>query len=132
LLANAARSRHDGIWALQVRISKKQRNSKKWSEAKKRHTSVDVREIKIRCKVEEHDYQVNLRCARDFLAAGGKIKLLITLKERELQHKALTIELTSKFLKDLDEFAILDTEAHLKGRSVIMILSPNPQRIGRG
>jgi translation initiation factor IF-3 len=105
---------------------------KKNREAKKKHHVVDVKEIKMRYKIEDHDYQVKLRSARGFLQDGDKIKVLIMLKGREVQHKGLAIELMAKFLKELDDFAIVDREAKLEGKNVIMILSPNPQRMGRG
>ena len=101
---------------------------KKTREAKKKHHIVDVKEIKMRYKIEDHDYQVKLRSAKGFLQDGDKIKVLIMLKGREVQHKGLAIELMAKFLKEIDDFAIVDREAKLEGKNVIMILSPNPQR----
>jgi translation initiation factor IF-3 len=101
---------------------------KKNREAKKKHHVVDVKEIKMRYKIEEHDYLVKLRSAKGFLQDGDKIKVLIMLKGREVQHKGLALELMAKFLKELDDFAIVDREAKLEGKNVIMILSPNPQK----
>ncbi|MBX9685771.1 MAG: translation initiation factor IF-3 [Candidatus Obscuribacterales bacterium] len=97
-------------------------------EAKKKHHIVDVKEIKMRYKIEDHDYQVKLRHAQKFLQDGDKIKVLIMLRGREVQHKDLAIQLMARFLKELDDLAIVDREAKLEGKSVIMILSPNPQR----
>ncbi len=97
-------------------------------EAKKKHHVVDVKEIKMRYKIEDHDYQVKLRHAQKFLQDGDKIKVLIMLRGREVQHKGLAIDLMNRFLKELDDLAIVDREAKLEGKSVIMILSPNPQR----
>lgn len=105
---------------------------KKNREAKKKHHVVDVKEIKMRYKIEDHDYQVKLRSAKGFLTDGDKIKVLIMLKGREVQHKGLAIELMNKFLKELGDFAIVDREAKLEGKSVIMILSPNPQKARPG
>ena len=97
-------------------------------EAKKKHHNVDVKEIKMRYKIEDHDYQVKLRSSQKFLQEGDKIKVLIMLRGREVQHKGLALELMARFLKELDDLAIVDREAKLEGKSVIMILSPNPQR----
>ena len=101
---------------------------KRAREAKKKHHNVDVKEIKMRYKIEDHDYQVKLRSAQKFLQDGDKIKVLIMLRGREVQHKGLAIELMARFLKELDDLAIVDREAKLEGKSVIMILSPNPQK----
>lgn len=97
-------------------------------EAKKKHHIVDVKEIKMRYKIEDHDYQVKLRSAQKFLADGDKIKVLIMLRGREIQHKELALQLMSRFQKELEDLAIIDREARLEGKSVIMILSPNPQK----
>lgn len=97
-------------------------------EAKKKHHIVDVKEIKMRYKIEDHDYQVKLRKAQECLIEGDKLKVLIALKGREIQHKDLAIDLMNRFLNELADLAIVDREAKLEGKSVIMILSPNPQK----
>lgn len=101
---------------------------KRTREAKKKHHIVDVKEIKMRYKIEDHDYQVKLRSAQKFLMEGDKIKVLIMLRGREVQHKDLAIALMNRFLKELDDLPLVDREARLEGKSVIMILAPNPQR----
>ncbi len=101
---------------------------KRAREAKKKHHIVDVKEIKMRYKIEEHDYQTKLRHAKEFLTDGDKVKVLIMLRGREVQHKDLALSLMAKFWKELEELAIMDREAKLEGKSVIMLLAPNPQR----
>ena len=105
---------------------------KKNREAKKKHHIVDVKEIKMRYKIEDHDYQVKLKGAKSFLQEGDKIKVLIMLRGREVQHKDLALNLMARFLTELEDLAIVDREAKLEGKSVIMILSPNPQRTRSG
>jgi translation initiation factor IF-3 len=104
---------------------------KKNRETKKKHHVVDVKEIKMRYKIEDHDYQVKLRKAQEILSEGDKIKLSIMLRGREIQHKELAINLMLKFQKELDDLVIVDREPKLEGKSVIMILSPNPLHRGR-
>jgi translation initiation factor IF-3 len=101
---------------------------KRAREAKKKHHIVDVKEIKMRYKIEEHDYQTKLRHAKEFLTEGDKVKVLIMLRGREVQHKDLALGLMARFWKELEDLAIMDREAKLEGKSVIMILAPNPQR----
>jgi translation initiation factor IF-3 len=103
-------------------------NEKKSRENKKKHHIVDVKEIKMRYKIEEHDYQVKVRSGQKFLTDGDKIKVLIMLRGREMQHKGLALELMNKFSNELKELCIVDREPRIEGNSVIMILSPLPQR----
>lgn len=103
-------------------------NEKKQRETKKKHHIVDVKEIKMRYKIEEHDYQVKVRSGQKFLTDGDKIKVLIMLRGREMQHKGLALELMNKFSNELKELCIVDREPRIEGKSVIMILSPLPQR----
>jgi translation initiation factor IF-3 len=102
---------------------------KKAREAKKKHHIVDVKEIKMRYKIEDHDYQVKLRNAHKFLNDGDKIKVLIQLRGREVQHAKIAMGLMYKFFEELDNLAIYDREPKLEGKSIIMILSPNPQKV---
>jgi translation initiation factor IF-3 len=101
---------------------------KRAKEAKKKHHVVDVKEIKMRYKIEDHDYQVKLRNAQKFLNEGDKIKVLIQLRGREVQHAKMALELMDRFFNELNGLAIYDREPKLEGKSVMMILSPNPQK----
>ena len=101
---------------------------KRTREAKKKHHIVDVKEIKMRYKIEDHDYQVKLKNALKFLTDGDKIKVLIQLRGREVQHAKMALALMDKFFSELEGLAIYDREPKLEGKSVIMILSPNPQK----
>lgn len=101
---------------------------KKAREQKKKHHVVDVKEIKMRYKIEDHDYQVKVRNGIKFLNEGDKIKCLIMLRGREVQHANMALTLMHKFFNELKDLAIMDREPRLEGKSVIMILSPNPQR----
>lgn len=101
---------------------------KRAREAKRKHHVVDVKELKMRYKIEDHDYQVKLRSAEKFLNAGDKIKVLIMLRGREVQHAGMALELMNKFSDDLKDLAMIDREPKLEGKTVIMILSPQPQK----
>lgn len=101
---------------------------KKERETKKKHHIVDVKEIKMRYKIEEHDYNVKLRNAQKFLNDGDKIKVVIMLRGREMQHSKMAIDLMNRFSNELKELALIDREPRLEGKSVIMILSAIPQR----
>lgn len=83
----------------------------------------------MRYKIEEHDYQVKLRHAQEFLNDGDKIKVVIQLRGREMQHANMANELMNRFFVELNDLAIYDREPKMEGKSVIMILSPNPQKV---
>lgn len=103
-------------------------NEKRARETKKKHHIVDVKEIKMRYKIEEHDYQVKLRSGQKFLTDGDKIKVLIVLRGREMQHKSMAMTLMNRFATELKDLGIVDREPRLEGKSVIMILAPIPQK----
>jgi translation initiation factor IF-3 len=101
---------------------------KKARESKKKQHVQDVKEIKMRYKIEEHDFQVKLKHAQKFLTDGDKIKVLIVLRGREMQHADMAIDLMNRFAEDLKDLGAMDREPKLEGKSVIMILNPLPQR----
>ena len=100
-------------------------NKKRERENKKKHHIVDVKEIKMRYKIEEHDYQVKVRSGHKFLNDGNKIKVNMMLRGREMQHKHLAMELLARFATDLKDLGIIDKEPRAEGKSVIMIISPH-------
>jgi translation initiation factor IF-3 len=97
---------------------------KKTRESKRKTHVQDVKEIKMRYKIEDHDYQVKLRAAQKFLTDGDKVKVLTILRGREMQHKSMAMTLMNKFAEEVKELAIMDREPKMEGKSVIMILSP--------
>lgn len=98
---------------------------KRAREAKKKQHHQDVKEIKMRYKIEDHDYQVKLRNAHKFLNDGDKIKVLIQLRGREVQHSKMAMELMNRFFNELNGLAIYEREPKLEGKAIIMILAPS-------
>lgn len=97
---------------------------KKAKETRRRQHNADVKEIKMRYKIEDHDYQVKLRKAKEFLAHGDKVKVLTMLRGREMQHSSMAVSLMNRFADELKDLGTLDRAPRLEGRNVIMILSP--------
>lgn len=97
---------------------------KRAREAKKKQHTSDVKEVKMRYKIEEHDYQVRLRNAEKFLKHGDKVKATITFRGREIQHSHLARELLGRLATDLTEVAELQQTPKQEGRNMIMILAP--------
>jgi translation initiation factor IF-3 len=97
---------------------------KKIREVKRKHHIVDVREIKMRYQIQDHDFVIKLRHAVKFLKDGDKVKLLILMRGRQLQHKDLAIALMQRFATDLGGLASIDSELKMEGKSLMMVLSP--------
>lgn len=97
---------------------------KKAREAKKKQHTADVKEVKMRYKIEPHDYNVRLRAAERFLKSGDKVKATITFKGREIQHAHLAEELMTRLMKDLEEVAEVQQAPKREGRNMMMMLSP--------
>jgi translation initiation factor IF-3 len=104
---------------------------KRKRETKRKQHVVDVKEIKMRYKIEDHDYQVKLRAAQKFLNDGDKVKVLTILRGREMQHKDMAMSLMTRFATELKDLALMDREPKMEGKSVIMILSPVKQSGGK-
>lgn len=97
---------------------------KRASEAKKKQTQMQVKEIKFRPGTEEGDYQVKLRNLIRFLEGGDKTKITIRFRGREMAHQELGMELLERVEKDLAELGTVEQRPKLEGRQMVMVLSP--------
>ena len=101
---------------------------KKAKEARKKQHNARLKEVKMRYKIETHDYKVRINQAHRFLEAGDKVKATITFKGREIQYTDLAIELLNKMAKDLDNLAEIQQSPSKDGKHIIMILSPKKHK----
>ena len=98
---------------------------KRAKEAKKKQHTVEVKEIKMRYKIDVHDYNVRIKNIKRFLEEGNKIKILVMLKGREIQHASLAFDLARRIEADLaDENFIYEKKPGMEGKNVVMIISP--------
>ncbi len=97
---------------------------KKAREARKKQHTADVKEVKMRYKIEEHDYQVRVNQAVRFLEDGDKVKATITFRGREIQHSDLAEELLKRMAPDLAELAEVQQAPKREGRNMMILLSP--------
>jgi translation initiation factor IF-3 len=104
---------------------------KKAKEAKKKSHQTEVKEVKMRYKIDSHDYQVRIGQASRFLKAGDKVKCTVIFRGREIQHTALAEVLLMRMAKDLEENAELQQPPKREGRNMIMFLSPRRQAAGK-
>ncbi len=104
----------------------KYETEKRAKEARKKQHAVEVKEVKMRYKIDTHDYEVRLKSAKKFLAQQDKVKLVVMLRGREIQHNKLAFDLAKKFLSDMEEVSpLIERQPMLEGKNVVAILAPN-------
>ena len=97
---------------------------KKAKEAKKKSHQTEVKEVKMRYKIDKHDYDVRIGQATKFLKAGDKVKCTVIFRGREIQHSNLAETLLFKMANDLEEQSEVQQKPKREGRNMIMFLSP--------
>lgn len=97
---------------------------KKASEARKNQQIVTVKEITIRPRTDDHDYDVKMKNARKFLERGDKVKFNLRFRGREMAHQDLGLEMMARIESDLQDVAKVDQKPRQEGRNMNMLLSP--------
>ncbi len=97
---------------------------KRKNEAKKKQKTIDVKEIKFRPNIDEHDYQVKLRKIFEFLDSGDKVKVTMRYRGREMAHQQIGIDVLGRVKTDTEEKSKIELEPKLEGRQMIMVLAP--------
>ena len=105
----------------------KYEEKKKANDAKKKQVVVKVKEVKLRPKTEEHDYEFKVRNAKSFIEEGNKVKITLMFRGREITHRELGQAVLDDVIADTKDIAIVETTPRLEGRQMFMILSPNPK-----
>lgn len=98
--------------------------SKRNKEARKKQKVIEVKEVRMTPKIEEHDFQVKVRNAKKFLKDGDKVKCTIRFRGREIVHSDLGRDLLVRMAKTLNEVAVVERAPKVEGRNMIMILAP--------
>lgn len=102
----------------------KYEQQKKKQEAKKRQSVVQIKEIKVRPKTDDHDYETKLRHIRRFLEDGDRCKVTVFFRGREIVHKDRGISILERVVQDLADVAKVDQEPRAEGRTLQMLLVP--------
>ena len=97
---------------------------KKANEARKKQKTIDVKEIKMRPGIEEHDYQVKMRSVRKFLDNGDKVKMTIRFRGREMAHQDLGMRVLDRVRDELDEEVKIEQFPKTEGRLMTMVMAP--------
>lgn len=102
----------------------KYRENKKAREAKKKQHVIQMKEIKLRSKIDDHDLDFKMRHARKFLEKQYKVKVTMVFRGREVVHKELGEEVLHKFFNEVADLAAKEGEVKMEGRNMILILIP--------
>ncbi|MEY3553019.1 MAG: hypothetical protein RL735_1367 [Pseudomonadota bacterium] len=97
---------------------------KKAAEARKKQKIVEVKEIKLRPGIDDHDYDVKMRAMRRFFEEGDKVKVTLRFRGREMAHQDLGYRLLSRVKEETGAIAKVELEPSMEGRQMIMILAP--------
>lgn len=96
----------------------------KTKEARKRQTTISVKEIKLRPKIDDHDFDTKKGHVERFLKKGDKVKLTIMFRGRELVHPHLGERLLRRMAEELQELGDVESQPNLDGRNMVMMLAP--------
>jgi translation initiation factor IF-3 len=97
---------------------------KKKNEARKRQKIVELKEIKLRPMIDDHDYDVKARAMSRFFEEGDKVKVTLRFRGREMAHQHLGVELLMRVKRDFEEIAKVESEPRLEGKQMTMVMAP--------
>jgi translation initiation factor IF-3 len=102
----------------------KYQEQKKAAEARKKQKVVEVKEIKYRPMIDDHDYDVKMRSMKRFFEEGDKVKVTLRFRGREMAHQELGTRLLERVKEDVSKLAKVEMDARLEGRQMVMVLAP--------
>jgi translation initiation factor IF-3 len=102
----------------------KYEQQKKANEARKRQKVVEIKEIKVRPNIDDHDYEVKMRAARSFIEEGDKVKVTLRFRGREMAHQDLGAKVLERIRTELGETVKVEQMPRLENRQMIMVLAP--------
>jgi translation initiation factor IF-3 len=104
---------------------------KRDKESRREHNVITIKEMKLRPKISEHDFQTKFGSVRNFLREGDKVKLTIMFRGREVVHQEYGRKLLDRIADELREIATIERNALVEGRNMTMILSPVQRKAPR-
>ena len=102
----------------------KYQEQKKAAEARKNQKVVEIKEIKMRPSIDDHDYDVKIRSIKRFFEEGDKVKVTLRFRGREMAHQELGYQLLQRVKAELQELSKVEAEPRLEGRQMVMVLAP--------
>ena len=102
----------------------KYEQSKKLQEAKKKQVHVQLKEVKLRPKTDEHDLLFKIKHVRRFIEEGNKAKVTVVFRGREITHMEIGQNALNRFVDDLQDIAVVEVKPKMEGRSMFLIVAP--------
>jgi translation initiation factor IF-3 len=102
----------------------KYEQQKKAAEARKRQKIIEIKEIKMRPTIDDHDYDTKMKAMRRFFDEGDKVKVTLRFRGREMAHQNIGMELLTRIQKETDTYAKIEQYPRLEGRQMQMVLAP--------
>jgi translation initiation factor IF-3 len=102
----------------------KYQEQKKAAEARKNQKIIEIKEIKMRPMIDDHDYDVKMRSIKRFFEEGDKVKVTLRFRGREMAHMEIGMELLQKVKRDVEPIGKIEQEPKLEGRQMIMVMAP--------
>lgn len=98
---------------------------KKANEARKKQKVIEIKEIKFRPNIDQHDYEIKVRAAKKFIGEGDKVKFTLRFRGREVSHQELGMKILQQVKAELADTIRVESEPRLEGRQMVMVISPN-------
>ena len=102
----------------------KYENAQKARESRRNQTNVIIKEMKLRPKIDKHDYETKTKRAVGFLGQGDKVKAMILFRGREQSRPEMGVRLLQQFAEDIAEFGTVESSPRIDGRNMVMVIAP--------
>ena len=102
----------------------KYEQQKKANEARKKQKVVEIKEIKVRPNIDDHDYDVKMKQMRNFIGEGDKVKVTLRFRGREMAHQELGVKVLERIRNDLNELVKVEQMPKLENRQMVMVVAP--------
>ncbi|MFN2225842.1 MAG: translation initiation factor IF-3 [Anaerolineae bacterium] len=102
--------------------------AKREREARKSRKEVEVKEVRLRPKTDDHDINFKVRQARSFLESGAKVKIRMRFRGREIYNQDVARQQFDRFAKELEDIAVIEQRPSFEGRTMLMVVAPNTGR----
>jgi len=107
----------------------KYQEQKKAAEARKKQKVVEVKELKYRPMIDDHDYMVKMRAMERFFEEGDKVKITLRFRGREITHQELGMALLNRIRDELADLIVVEQFPKLEGRQMIMMIAPGKKKV---
>jgi translation initiation factor IF-3 len=97
---------------------------KKANEARKKQKIIELKELKLRPNIDDHDYDVKMRAAQRFLEEGDKVKLTMRFRGREMAHQDLGMNVLIRVRDQFQDIAKVEQMPRMEGRMMVMVIAP--------